>query len=76
MIDAQSKNSGQGNLVRYFLIGHKALHQHAIGIHYILPPIIGNSIRSPADPGEMVQPPYVMGANITITPIIRIHLPD
>src|SRR5215211_1465258 len=47
-----------------------------VRIHHILPPIMLNPVFAPADLGQVVEPPFVMLANITISPLSRGDRPN
>lgn len=51
------------------------LQSNQVWIYEVLPPIVGNTSRSPGHFRQMTQPPLVMQTDIPTAPFICIHLP-
>lgn len=49
-------------------------NDHIIGIHNVFPPVVMDSVAAPGDFWKVVQPPFMMFADIAVTPICRCDL--
>ena len=52
------------------------LHENQVGIHHVLPPVIGNTPRPPGDFGQVLQPPLMVGTDLATAPFGRTDLAD
>ena len=52
------------------------LYIYQVGIHHILPPVIGYPVCPPGDFGQVLQPPLVVNADVAVTPFVSVQLAD
>ena len=49
-------------------------HNHIVWIHNVLPPVVMDSVTAPGNFWKVVQPPFMMFADIAVTPICSCDL--